>query len=216
MNLEQELRLVAIEFPPEPDLRARVLAQLDRPPRARRRYALAVALAALAIIGGLMAIPQTRAAILDFLQIGNVRVERVDTQPTATGRFDFGRKTTHEDAARQANIDVLLQRLYRAVYVDGPFVTVLVRDGLFVTQWGGTGAPIIEKEVGPNTRFEEVLVRGAVGLWITGAEHVVVRGPKRRAAASVLIWEQNGITYRIEGARSKDEALQLAADLRRP
>ena len=215
MNLERELRELAIEFPPEPDLRAGVLARLDARPR--RRLWPVVALATLAVVGALLAIPQTRAAILEFFRIGNVRVERVETQPTATrGFLEFGRMVTIEEAQEAVGFELAVPRVYQAVYLDEPYVTILVRPGVFLTQWGGTGAPVIEKEAGPNTRFEEVDVGDAIGLWISGAEHVVVRGPERRTAGNVLIWVRDAVTYRLEGAVSRDAAVEIGRNLRRP
>ena len=215
MNLEHELRLLDVAFPPEPDLRARVLAQIERP-APRRRLALAIALAALAVAGALMAIPQTRAAILRFLEIGGVRIERVETQPRApAAQPDLGERVTLEEARDAVEIELAVPRTFRAVYVDDDFVTFIVRRGVFLTQWGGRGPPLLYKEAGPGTDIRDVGVEGTVGLWITGARHVVLRGPERRSAANVLIWERGDVTYRLEGALTLEDALDIVADLRR-
>jgi hypothetical protein len=83
MNLEHELRALPIAFPDEPDLAPSVVARLERP---ARRWWLVPAVAALAVAGALLAIPQTRAAILDLFRIGGVEVRRVETQPRAPVR----------------------------------------------------------------------------------------------------------------------------------
>lgn len=213
MNLEHELRALAIEFPPEPDLRGAVLARLER---RRVSLRLAIALAGLAVLGALFAIPQTRAAILDFFQIGNVRIERVETQPRAPTGVVLGEQVSLEEAQDSVDIRLAVPSEYRAVYVLGAFVTFEIERGVYLTQWGGTGAPLLQKQAGPNTRFEEVFVDDANALWIEGAEHVVVRGPERRIAGNVLIWERGAITYRLEGVAELDQAIAIARNLERP
>ena len=211
--IEQELRVLAIEFPPEPDLRAGVLERLER---RRVPLRLGFALGVLAVAGALFAIPQTRAAILDFLQIGNVRIERVETQPTAPTGVRLGEEVTLDEARDSVAIDLAVPEDYEAVYVDGSFVTFELRRGVYLTQWGGTGPTILQKEAGPDTRFEEVFLGDVPALWIEGAEHVVVRGPERRMAATVLIWERHSVTYRLEGVPDVHEATRIARNLQRP
>jgi hypothetical protein len=53
------------------------------------------------------------------------------------------------------------------------------------------------------------------GLWIAGEEHVVywLQAPAR-LAGNVLLWEDGGVTYRIEGKRlTKERALELAREM---
>ena len=211
--IEQELRSLAIEFPPEPDLRAAVLERVER---RRVPMRLAFALGVLAVAGALFAIPQTRAAILDFFHIGNVRIERVETAPTAPTGVRLGEQVTLEEARESVAIDLAVPRAWDAVHVDGAFVTFALRPDGYLTQWGGTGAPVLEKEAGPNTRFEEFLIDGDFAMWIEGTEHVVVRGPHRRMAGNVLIWERDAVTYRLEGVEDMHEAIRVARNLQRP
>ena len=214
MSLEHELRALAIEFPPEPDLHGRVLARLE--PRRRVSLRLAIALAALAVVGALFAIPQTRAAILDFFRIGNVRVERVETIGSAPTGAILGERVTLDEARDTASIELAVPSEYRAVYLDGPFVTFELERRVYLTQWGGNGPPLIQKQAGPGTRFEEVFVDDANALWIEGARHVVLRGPYRRSAGNVLIWERGEITYRLEGVPTLESAMEIARNLERP
>src|SRR2546430_5091167 len=85
-ELERALAALAgeIEFPTAPDLRPRVRERLERR-RFARPFALAVALLVIAF-GIAMAVPQARSAILRFLHIGAVTVERVETLPAAQER----------------------------------------------------------------------------------------------------------------------------------
>jgi hypothetical protein len=92
---------------------------------------------------------------------------------------------------------------------------------LLLTQFRGEATPYVQKSAGPGTRIDQVIVRGAVGYWLTGDLHAVIfrdssgRVLESRAAGNVLLWEEDGVTLRLEGARSRAEALELAGTLRR-
>ena len=95
--------------------------------------------------------------------------------------------------------------------------------GLLLTQFRGSVAPeFFGKLVGPDTRIEQVMVNGAPGYWIEGRPHTVfyrdatgvVSDERVRLAANVLLWEQDGLTLRLESALSKGEALRIAESVR--
>lgn len=95
--------------------------------------------------------------------------------------------------------------------------------GLLVTQFRGATDPgLFKKIVDPATTVESLTVNGGRGYWIAGAPHQflyldqdgAVRAETLRLAGDTLLWEQDGRTLRIEGARSRDEALRIAASLR--
>lgn len=220
MNLEQELRALPIAFPAEPDLAPRVLARLERP---ARRWWLAPALAALAATVALLAIPQTRAAIFDLLRIGGVDVQRVETQPRAPVRPPaLGREVSFATAQSAVDFPLLAPRDPFTAYVEGPMVNLRWKRYV-LSQWHGEQLPFAQKQVGPGSQTVGVSVRGATGLWITGARHeIVYRDPatgqivakSRRLAGNVLIWEDGGVTYRLEGARTVADARAVARNLR--
>lgn len=221
MSIEYELRAFDVEFPREPELEARVLARIERP---RRRW-LVPALVAVASLGALLAIPQTRAAILDFLEIGDVRVERVETQPRAPSAApQLGRPVTLDEAQAAVDFPLLVPARGADVFLDpsvrGGMVNLRFGD-VVLSQWRGLQLPYVEKQVGPRSDAEELSVDGAPGLWIDGAEHVIayrdadgIHYKERRLAGNVLIWERGGITYRLENASTREEALALARELR--
>ncbi len=225
MNLEHELGLLPIAFPDEPDLVPGVLARLERP---RRRVWLIPALAVLAAVGALLAIPQTRAAILDLFRVGGVEIRRVETQPQAPVQSQqLGRRVTLADARDAVDFPLLVPAAGFATYLDDTISGGMVNlrwNGYVLSQWRGEQVPYARKQVGPNSQVTSMVVRGAIGLWITGARHEILfsdaRGEviarSRRLAGDVLIWEQGGITYRLEGPRSLDEALAVARNLRAP
>jgi hypothetical protein len=214
VNLEQELRSLRVDFPPEPDVSGRVLARLRQP--TRRRWLVPVVVA-VALVGALLAIPQTRGAILRALHIGNVEVERVETLPSARqGPLPLGRPVSLEEARDAVEIELAVPDHYDAVYRSGPFVTFVLAPRVWLLEWGGSGSPILKKVAVPGTRIEQLFFGdGTEALWIEG-RHVVVRGPERRLAGNVLIWERNGVTYRLEGVLSRQRAVQIATNLERP
>jgi hypothetical protein len=94
--------------------------------------------------------------------------------------------------------------------------------GLLLTEFRGDLAPeLLGKTVGPDTTVEGVSVDGVSGFWLSGAPHeVLVRGPSGyrpetlRLAENTLVWERDRVTYRVEAAISKTDALRIAASLR--
>ncbi len=95
--------------------------------------------------------------------------------------------------------------------------------GLLLTQFrGGVEPAFVKKFIEPGTRLEGVSVAGAQGYWIEGRPHLFTYrdaggrvGEERiRLAGNTLLWERGGVTFRLESALSRDEALRIAASLR--
>jgi hypothetical protein len=70
----------------------------------------------------------------------------------------------------------------------------------------------------PGTTFEPVTVEGDQGFWVSGEPHVIaylepdgdIRNETVRLAGNVLLWESNGVTYRIESTLSLSDVLAIA------
>ncbi len=81
---------------------------------------------------------------------------------------------------------------------------------------------ILKKLAASGTRVEMVSVEGARGFYLGGSPHLVllldesgnVIEESVRLARNVLVWEANGVAYRLEGDFTRDEALALAGSLR--
>ena len=100
--------------------------------------------------------------------------------------------------------------------------------GALLTQFQGEAdRGLIEKglpDSGPNeSRLEAVSVGGEPGFWISGAPHGFFfvcydggecRQERYRLAGDVLLWEQDGLTLRLESTLSLDEALVIAESVR--
>ena len=100
--------------------------------------------------------------------------------------------------------------------------------GALLTQFRGEAdRGLIEKglpDAGPNeSHLEAVSVGGEPGFWISGAPHGFFfvcydvgecRQERYRLAGDVLLWEQDGLTLRLESTLSLDDALAIAESVR--
>jgi hypothetical protein len=214
---ELERALVALseelEFPDSRDVWPRIADRLQRRRWVRPAvFALAAAVVALAIA---LAVPPARSAILKFFHIGSVTVERVDTLPPAQTR-PFA---TGLGPARAQPTLKLPASLHALHYYEGPgMAAALLRyrgKQILYMRLTGDQMGFSKKVVGPTTHLEEVPL-GEFGLWITGAPHVVMWESGRaetRLAGNVLLWLQNGVTYRLEGQLTKGQILRLARQI---
>lgn len=120
----------ALPYPPTPDL-ARLARAAHMPARLRLR--LAWVILAVVIVASLLAVPQVRAALIEFFQIGGVRIYLAPTStvtprpvngtasPNATppppptflpSLLDLAGETTLEEAEAQAGFSLLLPPAY--------------------------------------------------------------------------------------------------------
>ena len=239
-DLERDLRELgaSIDYPPTPDVAEAVRRRIVEPKRRRpwRRPAFVIALAVLAIgVGAVMAVPQARSALLEWLGLRGVEIERVPTQPAAPAvgaDLDLGERVTLAEARRLARYRVLVP----AEEADGVYFSPLLPGGqvsfvygtngrtrLLVSEFrAGVEEQFIRKAAGPGTRVDRVRVNGGRGFWLEGAPHeFVFLDPQGnpsletlRLARNTLLWEQGGLTLRIEGDVTKEEALRVARGMR--
>jgi hypothetical protein len=226
-------RLVALgrelEFPETPDLAPAVLTRLEsggRPFPWRRAAALALALLAIGVVAA-FAVPDSRSAILRWFHLGGVTVERVETLPPAVERSQaggLGRKLTRTDAEEALGFRLVLPPLEGspAVYVlDDSLATVIVRaygHPVLLSQFRSPNQDVLKKLAVGNTTIEPVQVNGQPGLWLEGGPHTLTylgrdsffRERTVLIHGNVLLWVRDGITLRLEGALTRDQALAIA------
>lgn len=234
----------AVEWPPAPDVADQVRARTaGRPvasppvvshPKWGRRIALAAAAIALGVFGALTAAPGFRAAVADFLGLGRVKIETRATVPTpTTTAVDLG-------LGREASLDEV-DELFGHVEVPGilgaPDTVYLSDSGDFVAlvydpnaelpEIADTGAGLIVfrlpdfppgeylyKTLGPDAGIRRVEVNGVEGLWVRGREHALSFEGSIRTSGNALIWEEEGVTFRIESMTRLEEVLEVARSLR--
>lgn len=237
-ELERALLAVGqnLEVPAAPDLTGAVRTRLaeGRRPTFLSRRVLVVALAVLAVaVGAVLAVPQARSTIKDWLGIGNVTIRYVEDLPPveqATAGLELGEQMSLEEARERAGFRV------RVPSVDGlddppkvfynetsSQVAFLYgseeRPKLLITQADARGA--IEKLVNLNVTERDLVVvePGYAGVWLYGEKHAIFypstdHEEPFRLVGNALVYEIDGVTLRIEAEISKDEALRIARSMR--
>lgn len=245
-DLERELRELgaAVAFPPTPDLAAPVRRRLDaaepaprRPFSFRRGLVLAFAVLLVAV-GAVMAVPQARTAIFEWLGLRGVTIERVPTTPTATrtlsaaDELDLGEPVTLDEARRRVGYPLVVppgelgrpDAVYVSEAVPGGQVAFVYLEGddvrvLFSEFRAGLEEDFIAKMAGPETVVEAVTVGGEPGWWLAGEPHEFLyldpetgdpRAETLRLATNTLLWQRGELTLRLEGDLSRREALRIA------
>ena len=215
------------------------IARTERRTRTRRRVTVFAAVAAtIALL--VLVIPPARHAVADLFGIGGERITRTSSLPSNLGtRFDLGRSIDVDDARRDAPAPIATPNRIGAPeaaftgrpaggtsFVWEPSVQlppVFDSDiGLLLTEFPGTlDRHLVEKVVPPGTTIEPVTVDGAAGYWLGDGVHeffyLDAKGNPQpdtaRLAANTLLWERDGVTYRLESALDRDAALVLARQL---
>ena len=214
MDLERELRALAVEWPATPQFRLELAGR-------RRRWPLVAAIA-LAAVATAFAVPQSRGAILRFFDVGADRIQFVGTLPRAEER-PLGAALGEPISVVTAKAFVpqlLLPKL-------DPLPTLRRTDDVVSLVFSYGGRPVLLSEVrgdavflkklsgsGTGASFVEV-ANGGFGVWLSGKPHVFLfpREPAR-LAGNTLVWQESDTTYRLEGpGLSKRGALDLAKSL---
>jgi hypothetical protein len=240
MTPEQMLRAAAadLDWPSTPELAAAVIGRIEPHAAQRRRRSLriarplAIALAALLLLAATAAaIPGIRDPVLDWLGLRSVRVERVPRPlPAVPGaQLGLGQRTTLLGAQkgvgfRPAVASGLGEPTY---YIDigppGGQLGLAYPRGIVITELEGRlEERFLAKFLPPGTKADALTIDGGRALWIHGAPHQYayadrngnIRTDSVRTAGDVLLWRRGELLIRIEGARSKAEALRIARSVR--
>lgn len=224
-ELESALRQLAgdLDFPSTPDLASAIRGRLERRRFWQRPAAIALAVLAVAVVAAAFAVPQSRSAILDWLGLRHVSVVRVEKLPVVPANgLDLGHRVTLDEARRRAPWLLLPDGKPDSVWVNES-----IPGGKVSLVWGTpahvrllltelSGRAYIEKIVDGDTEVERVEL-GTAGAWFQG-EHVVMFQDREgrfhdthaRLARNTLVWQQGGVTLRLEGGLTKDEAVRIA------
>src|SRR4051812_40834726 len=170
--------------------------------RRRRRPLLVPVVAVVLAVAAAFAVPQSRGAIVRFFHLGGDRIERVQRLPSAQERAlrdSLGAPTTQAEARH------LLDRPFGApgarVYLAGRVVSTLLPGNILFSELQTGADPfLLKKFAGAATTVEPVSIDGAPGVWIFGGRHVFLLPTlPQRYAGNTLVWQRDGITYRLEG-----------------
>ena len=231
-----------VEWPATPDFAARPETREAARRSFAWRRTLALAAVALAVaVGAVLALsPGARSAFLELFGIGGATVARVDVLPDAERSLglELGERVPFADAQRAVPFRILVpptKGVPRAEFVRDArvFLDRSIGSGavsftwpcceprLVLTQFRGEGVAWVEKWAAAGTEVESVSVDGNPGIWVEGAPHVAVfrddageiQEQPRLVDANVLLWERDGVTYRLEGDVPLARALAIARGL---
>ena len=230
-----------IDWPDGPDLAPGVLAQISRPIRSTRRW-LALALAALAVVV-LLLTPPGKEAVAWLFRVAGIRIEfsQVTAPSVSPAPMTIGDPVTLAAAQESVDFSVLApgslpppDSVQLASWGGGRQVVMAwgaseqlpevfeTSTGLLLFQFrASVNEVLLTKHAAEATVVEEVAVRGSTGYFLSGAPHIVWFESSDnmmfedfvRLAANVLIWEADGVTYRIESSLGLEETLAVAESL---
>ncbi|HKA83959.1 MAG TPA: hypothetical protein VKD21_08850 [Acidimicrobiales bacterium] len=216
-----------------------------RPIWARERVVWAAAVALLVALAATLVAPGPRHAVARWLGIGSVTVTYTDRVPaSAGGTYDLGAPTPVAHAIRRADAAgwhlaapsaagdparAFVGRPAGAVNLTWAPAADLpeIGDsgiGLLLTEVPATtDAGGVAKMAPRGTTIELVRVGDEAAYWIAGRPHEVVLTDadgdvvhdSSRLAGNTLIWTDGEVTYRLESALDRDDAVALASTLRR-
>jgi hypothetical protein len=94
--------------------------------------------------------------------------------------------------------------------------------GIVITEVEGQLTRYLAKFLPPGTGMDRVTIDGRRALWIYGALHQyayadrtgAIRTDSVRTAGDVLLWRHGELLIRIEGARSRQQAVAIARSAR--
>lgn len=226
-----------LDVPDAPDVTATVLSRLNET-RAERRTrwrpwhrVVAAAVAALVALATAMVVsPAVRAAVYDLLRIGGVEIH--ENQPLPSARpvdppLPGERDVSLSEARRLADFPLRLPRSLGEpstvrVIDDARVVSMAFgspHGEVRVDQFDGGLSPMFTKFTsGGDVRH--VTVSGLPAVWVD-RPHIVIyddpdgtmREESARLAGSTLIWEQDGVTYRVEGSLTEAQAIEIAESM---
>ncbi|HZB75437.1 MAG TPA: hypothetical protein VE526_04365 [Solirubrobacteraceae bacterium] len=220
-ELHDELLALRADWPETPDLVERLLAAEPAPARRRRGMPWKPALAALvAVVAGVMAVEPARSAVLEWLGLKSVKIERREPTATPGPSLRLGPEISAEQARR------LLPGLAAppaalggpdAIHALGGGLAFVYDGPLLVQRFEARVGRFIEKAVGGGARLERLRVGGDPAYWIEGAHGFAYRRQgvidfedQRIAGNTLLVERAGGELLRIEGDVDRARAIEIA------
>ena len=251
MNIENRLHSITsgMEYPPTPDIASHVRERLRPSARSRfipRKLAWSLTIV-FVLVSSIVLIPPVRAAVIEFIQIGIVRIFPQPTEapetlvpPTATPTIQFpslipllddlAGETNLEDAQEIVSYQILLPTYPSDLGSPDHVYVQDVEGAMTVLVWVD---PLQPENVTMSLHFipvrhwainkfgpeiiEETTVNGERALWAEGPYPLFLSNGNvefvRLIEGHVLIWESDGVTYRLETDLGMEEAIKIAESL---
>jgi hypothetical protein len=230
-----------IEWPPPVDFASRL--RLDRSVGRAWIPQIAWMAGGIVLILTLLLVPLVRQAVANVLEVAGIRFEfgeTPDLPPPAT--LAPGDKVDLEWAQRAVDFPILTPSALEpptAVHLlewelgTQVFLAWGASEHLPEVGESDTGLLLAEfradlheaffgKILEGGTTVDRVSVDGVPAFWLAGAPHVFMFETGRRdlvedetrLTGNVLVWERDGITYRLESSLDREESLAIAESLR--
>jgi hypothetical protein len=229
----------AINWPDPVDFTSRL--SLDQSPQTTRRRSVVWLAGVAVVVLAIFLIPTTRQAVANLLEVAGIRFEFGD-QPDLPAPINLtpGVQVDMEEAVRSVDFEIVVPSALPppdAVHLlewelgTQVFISWVASEQLPQVGASGIGVLLAEFRANLNEQFFEKLimagttvdgveVAGAPAYWLAGAPHVFMfdaGGPlvedSTRLTGNVLVWEADGITYRLESNLSLNESLTIAESL---
>lgn len=184
--------------------------------------------------------PGSRRAVAGFLGLDGIVIGFREAPPTPLGDdLLLGKRVSLEQARAVAGFDVAVPAALGGpdeVYVSddrpGARVSLLyatgrslpetaeTRVGVLIGQFRATSNPeyVVKNVIVERGYVEAVEVGGVTGYWLGGGPHTLsyvdaygaLREDRVRLAGNTLVWQRDGVVYRLESALTKREAVRIA------
>lgn len=226
----------SFRYPPTPDLVGAVRGSLPAQRARRRRRQLAWAAAALLVLfGGMMAVKPVRAAVVEIVRLGAVRIflgGPTPTQPPEAVQMTelaLAGELSLEEAEALIQTPITLPSYPKELGEPDGIFRIDVRRPSVVLVWLAEGSPdqiqhalfilppgSLVTKTGPP-RIESVSVHDEQAWWAVG-DHLMLLGDSgqvrtRMVYANVLIWSRADLTYRLETRLPLDQAIRMAESM---
>jgi hypothetical protein len=232
-DIEAALRSLGarLDVPDPPEVTDTVLSRLDEKPARRPvRRLVAAAVTVLVALATAMAVsPTVRAAVYDFLRIGGVEIHENEpapltpsqsVDPPLPGERDVSLTQAREEADFPLKLPTGLGKPTTVRLIDGARVVSMAFGPVRVDQFDGGLDPMFTKFASARD-VHHVTVAAGPAIWVDHPHPVLytdrdgrMREEGARLAGSTLIWENGGITYRVEGDLTEHQAVVIAESLR--
>jgi hypothetical protein len=151
-----------------------------------------------------------------------VEIERAPLDPDVGRDLDLGTPIAVPPGARLPRALGEPDAVYETPLPDGSTAASLVYRGppmVLVQTFRASVTPFIEKTVSQATDVRRLTIDGAPAYWIDGSHGFAFEAGRgvayedQRLADRVLLVERDGLLIRVEGAISRDRAVEIARSI---
>lgn len=227
-----------IQYPSPPDVSGPVLSSISSPPISRRPRRLLAASAAAVALAALVAviIPATRERVVGWLGIGGIGVETTQATVVLPPDVTLGDHVEVNDIPAAAGFDPLVPDALgepSVAFIDGGgrlwILWTPTEDlpptadrnvGAIVTQFRTTASPGLTKGLIAGASTARIVdIDGRPAVWVEGPHDLYLPelaglSVNGRSAGNTLIWEQGGLTIRLETALALTQSIEIARSFR--